>query len=95
VEAASGDVSVDLAAPVDGAVNLRTVSGDVSVEVPDGSDCRVSLSTLRGTVSTTLELQDAAQASLTLTGRLGEGTGTLDASTVNGSVRLGLRDSTA
>lgn len=91
-EAASGDISLDISQPVEGAINIRTVSGDVSLEIPDGSDARVSLSTLRGAVATTLALTDEVIEGLTITGRLGEGSGSIDVSAVNGSVSLGLRD---
>ncbi|MCW5937426.1 MAG: DUF4097 family beta strand repeat protein [Fimbriimonadaceae bacterium] len=91
VEAASGDVNLDVSQPVTGSVNVRTVSGDVLLAVPDNCDCRVNLSALRGEVGTNLELEDLNQTQHKLTGRLGQGAGTLDASTVNGSVRLNQR----
>jgi DUF4097 and DUF4098 domain-containing protein YvlB len=93
IEAASGNVSVEMAEPVKGAMNVRTVSGDARVFVPDGSDCQVMLSTLRGSVSSTLELKDVNQESLTITGKLGQGAGSIDISAVNGDVHLGLVDS--
>ena len=93
IEAASGNVSVEMAEPVKGAMNVRTVSGDARVYVPDGSDCSVMLSTLRGSVSSTLELRDLNQESLTITGKLGGGSGSIDISAVNGDVHLGLVDS--
>ncbi len=93
-EAASGDVSLDLILPVAGTVNVRTVSGDVLLEIADGSDCRVNLNTIRGQVSSSLILQDESRDNLSLRGKLGDGSGTLDASVVNGSIHLGLRDST-
>jgi DUF4097 and DUF4098 domain-containing protein YvlB len=93
IEAAAGDVSVEMAEPVMGAMNVRTVSGDARVYVPDGSDCQVMLSTLRGSVSSTLELKDLNQESLTITGKLGRGAGSIDISAVNGDVHLGLVDS--
>jgi hypothetical protein len=82
-----------MAEPVMGAMNVRTVSGDARVFVPDGSDCHVMLSTLRGSVSSTLELADLNQESLTITGKLGQGSGSIDISAVNGDVHLGLVDS--
>ena len=93
VEAASGDVTLDINQPVEGAINVRTVSGDIKIDVPDGSDARVMLATLRGAVSTSIDLQDETLEKLTITGRLGEGPGSIDASAVNGDVHLGLRDS--
>ena len=93
VEAASGDVDLDISQPVEGAINVRTVSGSIKIDVPDGSDARVMLSTLRGSVSTSIELLDETQEKLTINGRLGEGSGSIDASAVNGDVHLGLRAS--
>ncbi len=93
IEAASGDVSVEMAEPVQGAMNIRTVSGNARILIPDGSDCQVMLSTLRGSVSSTLDLQDLNQESLTITGKIGDGNGSIDISAVNGDVHLGLVDS--
>jgi len=92
IEAAAGNVSVEMAEPVKGAMNVRTVSGDARVYVPDGSDCQVMLSTLRGSVSSTLEMTDLNQESLTITGKIGRGSGSIDISAVNGDVHLGLVD---
>lgn len=93
VEASTGDINVDLVAPVEGAANLRSVRGDVNLEISDGSDCRVHLSTLKGSVSIHgLELKDENKDKLVVTGRLGEGSGTIDMSAVSGDVNLRLRD---
>jgi DUF4097 and DUF4098 domain-containing protein YvlB len=94
VESVTGDVSVDIATPVSGTINIRTVNGDASISIADGGDARVSLSTLRGAVSSSLSLEDEARGDQRITGRLGEGTGTLDVSGINGDINLKLRDST-
>jgi DUF4097 and DUF4098 domain-containing protein YvlB len=91
VETVSGDVGVDMSEPVTKTLNIRTVNGDAQVTVPDGCDCRVSLSTLRGDVDCEMTLDDEARMEQHVTGRLGEGTGTLDVSAVNGDVTLRLR----
>lgn len=93
IEAVSGDVHVDLDAPVTGSLNVRTVSGDSLVSVVAGSDCRVSLSTLRGEASISVPLSEEAKTDQRITGRLGEGKGTLDVSAVTGNVTLELHDS--
>lgn len=95
LESVSGDISLSLTEPVSGTVNVRTVNGDASIRVPSNSDCRVTLSTLRGDVSCGLELQDMAKAEQRITGKLGEGTGAIDVSAVNGDVSLGARDTAA
>jgi hypothetical protein len=88
LESISGDIILDLLEPVTGSVNVRTVSGSVSAGVEDGGDCRVTLATLRGDVSCEIELQEEAKASQRITGKMGDGAGTLDISAVTGDVRL-------
>ncbi|HVT14499.1 MAG TPA: DUF4097 family beta strand repeat-containing protein [Fimbriimonadaceae bacterium] len=88
IDGVSGDVDVDLRSPVTGAVTIRTVSGDTLVAIPDGSDCRVGLKTLRGNVTCALPLTEEARAEGQVTGRLGDGKGTLDVSAVNGNITI-------
>lgn len=92
-EAVSGNVTADLKEPVSGTLNIRTVSGNAHVQIPDGSDARVSLTTLRGVTATDVELTDRAQSDQRVTGRLGEGTGSIDVSAVTGNVELQIRNS--
>ena len=91
IESVSGDVRVDLAEPVTGTVNLRTVSGDARVSM-DSGDCRVSLSTLRGAVQCDLPMTDENRTAQRVTGKVGDGSGTLDVSAVTGNVSVSLRD---
>ncbi|MFN3682393.1 MAG: DUF4097 family beta strand repeat-containing protein [Fimbriimonadaceae bacterium] len=88
LEAVTGDVSVDFESPVSGTVNIRTVNGDVRVSLPGGSDCRVALSTLRGDVVSEIDLLEQTKEGQRLTGRLGDGTGSVDVSAVNGDIVL-------
>lgn len=92
IEAVSGDVHLDVNEPVEGSINIRTVNGNTRVGIPDGSDCRVALSTLRGAVHTELFLKDEARLEQRITGILGEGTGAVDISAVNGDVMLAMHD---
>lgn len=92
VESISGDVHLDLIEPITGNVNVRTVNGDTHVAIADGSDCRVSLSTLRGNVHCDVVLTDEAKMEQHITGRLGDGTGSLDISAVNGDVTMQIRE---
>lgn len=91
VEAVTGDVHLDLAEPIDGAVNIRTVQGDTRVDVADGSNVRVALATLRGEVTSNVVLHDEARQDQRITGRLGDGFGTLDISAVSGNITLSPR----
>ncbi|MCX7800165.1 MAG: DUF4097 domain-containing protein [Fimbriimonadales bacterium] len=88
VEAVTGDVAVDLEVPLTGVVTVRTVNGDARVSLPGGSDCRVALSTLRGDIAAEIDLLDKTDEGQRLTGRLGNGTGSLDVSAVNGDIDL-------
>ncbi|MFZ4508286.1 MAG: DUF4097 family beta strand repeat-containing protein [Fimbriimonas sp.] len=88
VEAVSGDIEVVMAEAFSGSLNLRTVSGHASVTVPTGGDYRVSLSTLRGLVQCNLELDDEIRSEQRVTGRVGDGVGTLDVSAVTGDVSV-------
>ncbi|HLK15627.1 MAG TPA: DUF4097 family beta strand repeat-containing protein [Fimbriimonadaceae bacterium] len=88
VETVSGDIRAGFLTPITGSVNFRTVSGDVDLRVPDGSDCRVSLSSLSGDIEAGLTMVDLNETDRRVTGRLGEGAGTLDISAVNGDIRL-------
>ncbi len=92
VESVTGDVRLDLVDPIVGVASVRTVNGNATLAISDGSDCRVSLSTLRGTVSCDLDLKDQARIDQRVTGRLGEGTGSIDVSAVNGDIVLRMRD---
>ncbi len=94
VESVSGNVRADFDEAVAGSVSIRTVNGDANVLMTDGNDCRVSLSTLRGEVACGLVLSDEAKSDQRITGRLGEGTGALDVSGINGDISVSLRDAT-
>lgn len=91
VEAVSGDISLDIPLAITGSLSVRTVNGNAKISIADGSDARVAITTLRGMAQTDLELQDRAQSDQRITGRLGEGNGTIDISAVTGNVELGLR----
>ena len=92
LETASGNVTVDLEESVTGTLNVRTVDGNAMASIPSGCDCRVSISTLRGTVHSGIELEDEARTESRITGRLGNGIGTLDISAVTGNISLEQRD---
>ncbi len=94
IESVSGNVTADFSEPITGTVNIRTVNGDASVAIPDGCDCRVSMSTLRGDVVSEVNLQDEAKSDQRITGRLGDGTGSIDISGINGDIEMKMRDAT-
>lgn len=92
LETVSGNVMVDIAEPVSTDVVIRSVSGDVLLDIDSRSDCRVALSSVSGAVNTSIALEEIAHSRERITGRMGEGTGTVEVSTVSGAVNLHLRD---
>ena len=92
VETVSGDIDIDMKDPVDGSVNLRTVSGDVLIDLASGSNARVMLASLSGSVSSRIQLDDEQRTEERITGKIGTGEGTVDASAVSGDVRLSWRE---
>lgn len=88
IDGVSGDIDVDLRSPITGAVSLRTVSGDAHLAIPDGSDCRVALKSLRGHVACAIPLVDEARTDGQISGKLGEGKGSLDVSAVTGDITV-------
>jgi hypothetical protein len=92
VETVSGDIDLDMKEPTDGSVNLRTVSGDVLIDLASGSNARVMLASLSGSVSSRIQLDDEQRTEERITGKVGTGEGTVDASAVSGDVRLSWRE---
>ena len=92
LESVNGDISADLTEPIHGQISIRTVHGDSNVLIPDGSNCRVTLSTLRGDVSCGMPLDDESRSENRISGRFGEGHGSLDISAVTGDINVGQRE---
>lgn len=92
IETVNGEVDLDVSEPLDGALSVRTVNGDVVVDLAGGSNCRVALSSLSGEARCNFELDDEKRTKDRITGKIGDGSGTLDVSAVKGDVSLGLRD---
>ncbi|ORT61351.1 DUF4097 family beta strand repeat-containing protein [Streptomyces sp. CB03238] len=90
-ESVSGDMVIDLdpaGEPTD--IRLTTVSGEVAIRLPHPANAKVEANTVGGSVSTAFEdLRVTGQwGSKKITGRLGNGKGTLKATTVSGSIAL-------
>ncbi|MFF3320674.1 DUF4097 domain-containing protein [Streptomyces sp. NPDC002889] len=90
-DSVSGDMVIDLdpaGEPTD--IRLTTVSGEVAIRLPHPADARVEANTASGAVSNAFEdLRVSGQwGAKQITGTLGDGTGTLRATTVSGSIAL-------
>lgn len=92
-DAVSGNLAIDISRPVDGPINLRSMSGNITIGISDGSDCSVKLSTIKGLSTSSIELNDAHNSESFVSGKLKDGKGTLDVSSVNGNITLSLRNS--
>ncbi len=92
-ETVAGTIDVDIDEAVTGSLNVRTVNGNVLIGVTDGCECRVSLSTIKGTVKCGFDLEDELKSEERISGRLGDGSGAIDASSVTGNLTFEMRDS--
>ena len=87
----SGSVTCDLANPFARDVRLDTTSGSITVRVPEDADLQVNLSATSGRVISAFPQVVSAPArrgARAANGRLGSGSGTLNAYAVSGSVSL-------
>lgn len=89
-DSVSGAMVLDLDPQSDTDVKLNTVSGEVALRLAGSADAEVRADTASGTVASAFgELRLSSQwGARRLTGRLGEGRGTLKVTTVSGSVAL-------
>jgi hypothetical protein len=89
-DSVSGSMIVDLdpGGPTD--VRLTSVSGEIAIRLPAPADADVEANTASGTISNAFEgLRVHGQwGAHKITGRLGDGTGKLRATTVSGSIAL-------
>ncbi|MGW6796200.1 DUF4097 family beta strand repeat-containing protein [Streptomyces chartreusis] len=89
-DSVSGSMIIDLdpGGPTD--VRLTSVSGEIAIRLPAPADADVEANTASGTISNAFEgLRVHGQwGAHKITGRLGDGTGKLRATTVSGSIAL-------
>jgi len=86
----SGTVTLDVSTPGAGDIRVTTVSGDVTIRLPHASDLQVQVQSTSGQVASAFdELHREGRPALrSIRGRLGAGTGRLQASTTSGHVAL-------
>jgi Putative adhesin len=91
----SGSVTCDLDNPLARDVRLDTTSGEITVRVPVDADLIVNLSAISGRVTSAFpEVHSSRTPGLhAANGRIGSGSGTLNAHAVSGSVSLLARPS--
>lgn len=87
VSLVNGWVTGDVTLPPQAVVSMSVVNGEIDIELPVSTSAMFSASFINGSVATPgLPLEDVVTTSHSLTGRLGEGEGTVDLSIVNGTI---------
>lgn len=86
----SGQISADVALAGAGAMRISTISGDVTVRLPADSDAAVRLHSTTGNVRSEFDSLRPATPywSHTVSGNVGEGSGTVSVNSVSGAVTL-------
>jgi DUF4097 and DUF4098 domain-containing protein YvlB len=86
----SGAVTLDLAGAAPSNVRVNTVSGDVAVRLPQPADTKVEANSTSGQFRTAFEelTVGGSWGGKKIAGVLGAGTGSLDVTTVSGSVSV-------
>ncbi|WP_149184366.1 DUF4097 family beta strand repeat-containing protein [Streptomyces sp. TRM49041] len=90
-ESVSGDMVVDVGPagdPTD--IRVTTVSGEIAIRLPHRTDARVEANTTSGAVSNAFDTLrvGGTWGAKQITGTLGAGTGTLEATTLSGAIAL-------
>ena len=89
-DSVSGQVSADVSLADAGAVRIGTISGDVTVRLPAASGAAVRLHSTAGNVRSEFDSLHPATPywSHTVSGNVGEGSGTISVNSVSGAVTL-------
>jgi putative adhesin len=78
--------------PPDAETRLSTTNGSLTLLLPEGTGGRLEAQTVNGSVENDFPLQSTDRSSRhRLTGRLGEGNGSIEMTTVNGSIHVARR----
>lgn len=87
VSVENGSVNGNVTLPADGEAIISTVNGDVDLGIPTTTSAELFGHVTNGTISwENLELMDVTQTNTSLHGTLGDGTGLVDLTTVNGNI---------
>lgn len=88
-DSVSGNMVLDLDPSAGADVQLTTVSGEIAIRIPEPGDADVDASTTSGRVSCAFdELQVTGWGPKRITGRIGQGSARLRATTVSGALAL-------
>jgi DUF4097 and DUF4098 domain-containing protein YvlB len=85
----NGLIDCGVALPTNGRCSLSTVNGNVSLVIPDTTSAGLDAKVTNGSVSVSgLQLKNMRSSRTSVSGTLGDGTGTIQLSSVNGNVQV-------
>jgi hypothetical protein len=83
----NGTIEGDVTLPLDGVIGMEVVNGEVDIEIPAATSAMFLAGVVNGSISVTgLVLEDMVSSATSLSGRLGEGRGTIGLAVVNGTI---------
>jgi DUF4097 and DUF4098 domain-containing protein YvlB len=88
INSTNGDIQINGQISESNDSVITTVSGDVSIGLAGGSSAMIEAGTLSGDIDCGLELTESRKSSRSLSGRLGDGRGSLKVKTVSGDIEI-------
>ena len=88
INSTSGDIQFNGLISEDNVSAIATVSGDVSIGLASGSSAMIEAGTVSGDIECDLELSESRKSSRSLSGKLGDGKGSLAIKTVSGDIEI-------
>lgn len=85
----SGQIEGEVTLPLDGTISMSVVSGSIELDIPQSTSAQFSASVVSGSISiSNLILQNQVSTPDSLSGRLGDGRGTISLSVVSGNISV-------
>lgn len=85
----NGTITGDVTLPLDGIISMSAVNGDIDLDIPEDTSAGFSATVVNGSIGITdLVIHDMESTNVSVTGRLGEGRGTISLALVNGTISV-------
>lgn len=85
----NGTIHCDAILPPGGTISMNLTNGSINLNLPEDTSANLSASVVNGSISTSgLTLQDLVQTTHSLSGKCGEGDGTITLNAVNGIIQV-------
>ena len=83
----NGNIVAEVTLPQGGEIDFNATNGNLELDIPQNTSATFSARLANGTITTSnLSLNDAQSTTVSLTGVLGDGDGSIDLDTVNGNI---------